>query len=99
MATQKRSVLDMLSKLLRSGKLTPEDSRKARTMHMELISGRVSALDVESHAWVQRLFDEHRLGEQRSKRAESSRKTKAQTKELLAAFDALPRPKRPPGKG
>jgi hypothetical protein len=96
MVAPKLSELDMLTQLLDSGKLALEESERARGMYCDLISGRVPKLSQESHVWVHRLFYEHRVGGQPPRRVSKDRK--AQTKELFAAFEAMPRPKKPPGR-
>lgn len=87
---------EMLRLLLACEKLTPDEATRARKLDDDLAAGRFVRLDHESRVWVERLFFLHKLGKQRPREVA---KPKATSKELAAAFDAMPRPKKPPGKG
>jgi hypothetical protein len=97
MPLQKPPEREMLRLLLACGKLTPDEVGRARKFFDDLAAGRLVRLDHENRVWVERLFYAHKLGQQRSR--EVAKPTKATSKQLIAAFDAMPRPKKPPGKG
>jgi hypothetical protein len=86
----------MLRLLLACEKLTPDDTARARKLFDDLTAGRLLRLDHESRMWVERLFYAHKLGNQRPR--EGAKPSKATSKQLVAAFDAMPRPKKPPGR-
>ena len=86
----------MLRLLLACEKLTPDEVGRARKLLDDLAAGRLLRLDHENRVWVERLFFAHKLGSQRPR--EVAKSTKATSKQLVAAFDAMPRPKKPPGK-
>jgi hypothetical protein len=88
---------EMLRLLLACEKLNPYEASRARKLSDDLAAGRLVRLDHENRVWVERLFHAHKLGSQRPQ--ESAKPTKATTKQLIAAFDSMPRPKKPPGKG
>jgi len=97
MAMRRAPDREMLRRLLDSGKLAQEERAEAQRLLDDLSSGRVLRLPMTQRVWVERLFYRFRLGDQRPKQVTKDSKTK--TKDLLAAFDAMPRPKKPPGKG
>jgi len=86
----------MLRLLLACDKLTPDEALRARKLHDDLAAGRFVRLDHESRVWVERLFYVHKLGPQRPPAVGNP--NKPTSKQLIAAFDAMPRPKKPPGK-
>jgi len=86
----------MLRLLLASGKMTPDEVSRARGLYDALAAGHMVRLDHESRVWVERLFYAHKLGAQRPR--EVAKPSKPTSKQLIAAFDAMPRPKKPPGK-
>lgn len=87
----------MLRLLVACEKLTPDEASRARKLLDDLEAGRLVRLDHENRVWAERLFHAHKLGSQRPR--EPARSGKATSKQLIAAFDAMPRPKKPPGKG
>jgi len=87
---------EMLRLLLACEKLTPHEASRARKLHDDLAAGRLVRLDHESRVWVERLFSAHKLRPQRPPVVGNP--SKPTSKQLIAAFDAMPRPKKPPGK-
>jgi hypothetical protein len=88
---------EMLRLLIACEKLTPDEVGRARKLLDDLAGGRLLRLDLENRVWVERLFYAHKLGSQRPR--EATKSSKPTSKQLIAAFDAMPRPKKPPGKG
>lgn len=97
MAIRKAPDREMLRRLLASGKLAEEERVEAQRLLDELSAGRVLRLATTQRVWAERLFHRLGLGDQRPK--QTTKDSKAKAKELLAAFEAMPRPKKPPGKG
>jgi hypothetical protein len=96
--------LEMLRRLLDSGRLGCADLREVRRLHDELASRHIARLERPNRVWAERLFYEHRLGRQRPDAlgVPLGRQTTVNRSELVAgavaAFDAMPRPKKPPGR-
>jgi len=85
---------ETLQALLAAGKLNPEEIIDIRQSYDALVAGQ----ELEPHRRMKAntLYDKYRLGQER---VQASRKrSQSKTGELLATFDAMPRPKRPPGK-
>jgi hypothetical protein len=100
-----RSDRDTLRALLDSGKLSPSQSEGFGEKYEQIVSGNLAHLSNPERKWADYLFYEHQLGEQPVKSvrnpaiAKSVRKQNEENrKELLAKFDAMARPKKPPGK-
>jgi hypothetical protein len=89
---------EKLRRLLESDRLAQCERKEAQRLHDELVGGRVAQLSTPSRVWVESLIKKHRLwgGLQLGLLALNRRKAKA--RELAAAFDAMPRPKKPPGR-
>lgn len=87
----------MLRLLVACEKLTSDEASRARKLYDDLATGSALRLDHESRVWVQRLFHAYKLKPPRP--PEVGKPTKTTNKQLAAAFDAMPRPKKPPGKG
>jgi hypothetical protein len=92
----KRSDRAMLQSLLDSGKLSQEEAQQARKLCDDLVEGRIARLNPQHRAWVDHLFFEYKLGGQRPR--EAAKISKARKAEIIEAFDAMPRPKKPPGR-
>ena len=94
MAFPKLTDKETLRALLASGKLTLEETREIQQSYDALITGQ--ELEPHQRMKANTLYEKYKLGEER---VQASRK-RGQSKlgELLAKFDAMPRPKRPPGK-
>ncbi len=90
---------EVLRRLLDSGKLTAADQEFVRQMHDDIVAGRIGGLAHQQRTRVERLCRE--CGVQLAvppPRSETRKKKEVETEQLLAQFDAMPRPKRPPGK-
>jgi hypothetical protein len=85
---------ETLQTLLGSGKLTPGETTDIQQSYDALVAGH--ELEPHQRMKANTLYDKHKLGEER---VQASRKrSQSKTGELLASFDAMPRPKRPPGR-
>ena len=97
MPAPKLSDRETLRQLLESGKLNADESQTFRTMYDDLVAGRIALLDRKQRLWAETLYNEkYKLGEERAKTGKKRSTNK--NKELLATFDAMPRPKKPPGR-
>ncbi len=85
----------MLRQLLGSGQLTAPETERVQQMSDDLNAGRIGGLNAQQAAWAEQLCA--RVGIV-VERAAPPRRKKDETKTHVAAFDALPRPKKPPGK-
>jgi len=98
MRPMKLSQREMLRRLLDSGKLTPSETEAARKMHDDLTAGRVGGLNDQQSAWADQLCRKCGISMHEAKPGDSKKKAQEEKKRQLAEFDAMPRPKRPPGK-
>lgn len=89
-----RTDQETLHLLLASGKLTPDETADIQQRYDGLVAGK--EVDADGRLRAKILFIKYRLGEERAQAGRSH--SRAKTDELLAKFDAMPRPKRPPGK-
>jgi hypothetical protein len=89
---------EMLRRLLDSGKLTPSEAGAVREMHDALTTGRIGGLNQRQAAWAEEVCRRCGIVVARA-RPDSRKKGKDAAKKLVAEFDALPRPKKPPGRG
>jgi hypothetical protein len=80
--------------LLASGKLTPDETADIQQRFDGLVAGK--ELDAQECLRAKILFSKYQLGEERVQAGRSHREAKKD--ELVAKFDAMPRPKKPPGK-
>ena len=88
---------EMLRRLLDSGKLTPSETEAARKLYDEIVAGRVGGLNHAQSVWAERLC--RRCGIAASRPKPFIKKvTKEDKEKVIAQFDAMPRPKKPPGK-
>ncbi len=87
---------EILRRLLDSGKLTPSEAETARKMHHDLVAGRIGGLNSQQGAWTQKLC--RRVDVSMHEASVGKTKAQAEKESQLAAFDAMPRPKKPPGK-
>lgn len=88
---------ELLRRLLESGKLTPSDAEAARKMYDDLVAGRIGGLNHQQSVWAQQLCQKCGIATNHA-RPSDKKKTKDDKVRLLAEFDAMPRPKKPPGK-
>jgi hypothetical protein len=89
-----RSDRETLRRLVDCGKLTPAQVEAFEEKYAQLVSGALTELSGDDRKSADIMYNEHKLGEQEPRRG----RTNANQKELLAKFDAMPRPKKPPGK-
>jgi hypothetical protein len=91
-----RSDLETLRLLLECASLPATDAAPFKQMHEELVSGKRADLNEAERASVQSAFDRYDVANfQYSSRKDSYKKAQDR---VIAAFEAMPRPKRPPGK-
>jgi hypothetical protein len=90
----KQTEKETLQRLLASGKLTPVETADVQGSYDALIAGK--ELDSDQRSRANALYDTYKLGEENVQLGR--RRGQAKTDELLAKFDAMPRPKKPPGK-
>jgi hypothetical protein len=91
MGPPKRTDQETLRRLLDSGKLDAAEGTEIQSALDGLLAGKEVTGQQRLRASV--LYERYKLGE-----AHPGRKRGADKRELLAAFDAMPRPKKPPGK-
>jgi len=89
---------EMLRRLLDSGKLTPSETKAVRKLHDDLVTGQIGGLNGQQAAWAEEIC--RRCGVVVARvRPDHRKKGKEEAKKLVAEFDAMPRPKKPPGRG
>jgi hypothetical protein len=91
-----RSDRETLRLLLEFAKMPSDEAAPFNQMHEELVDGRRADLTDAERVSVQSAFDRHGV----SRLQYPTRKTSYQRAQdsAAAAFDAMPRPKRPPGR-
>jgi hypothetical protein len=89
---------EILRRLLDSGKLTPGDTVTVRKLYDDLLAGRMGGLNHPQSVLVQALCEKCGVVVSRA-RPNDKKKTKDDKERILADFDAMPRPKKPPGRG
>lgn len=95
MLPPKRTDKETLDRLLASGKLNPAENADIQRSLNAVVAGK--ELDGHERKRATVLYEEtYKLGEERRWVGRHSRQ--GRSNELIAAFDAMPRPKRPPGK-
>lgn len=88
----------MLRRLLDSAKLTPSEWHSVRQMHEALVAGRVGGLTEQQSVWVAPLCQRCGIAVGGARSINAAKVGREVTARLLAEFDALPRPKKPPGR-
>ena len=88
---------EMLRRLLDSGKLSPSDTEAIRAMYDDIVAGRIGGLNHDQGVRAEQLCRQcgiaaHHPG------LSIKKATKEDKEKLLAQFDAMPRPKKPPGR-
>ncbi|MDP9034491.1 MAG: hypothetical protein M3O50_06760 [Myxococcota bacterium] len=92
----KRSDQETLRHLLDCREIKPEERAAVQGLWDDLLAKRIAAVPEKTRVWIDALHDEtYKLNEPRPRPAS---KAGASKREQIAAFDAMPRPKRPPGK-
>ena len=88
---------EMLRRLLDSGKLTPSEAETARKLRDDIVDGRIGGLNHAQSVWAEQLCQ--KCGITPNRPAMGTKKATKEDKErVIAQFDAMPRPKKPPGK-
>ena len=91
---KRRTDKETLERLLASGKLTPTEAADVQCMHDAVAAGR--ELDPAERLKANTLYRKHMFADERART--TRRRGQARSDELMAKFDAMPRPKKPPGK-
>lgn len=86
----------VLRQLLDSGKLTAAETKTVKQLFDNLSRGRIGGLNSQQSAWIEQVCQRCGVAVDRPK--PPPRKKKDDTKRLAAEFDAMPRPKKPPGR-
>jgi hypothetical protein len=87
----------MLRRLLTSGKLTAEERCAAQAIYEDLAAGKTTELTRHQQLWTERLFYWiYKLAEEPI--GAGKKRGDVRREQQLAAFDAMPRPKKPLGK-
>jgi hypothetical protein len=89
---------EMLRRLLASGKLTPTETKTVRKLHDDLVAGQIGGLNGQQAAWAEEICRRCGIVVAQA-RPDSRKKDREAAKKLVAEFDAMPRPKKPPGRG
>ena len=97
MPPPQRPQREMLRQLLDSGKLTPSETQAVHKLHDDIATGQIGGLNGQQAAWAEEICRRCGIVVVRA-RPDSRKKGKEAAKEQAAAFDAMPRPKKPPGK-
>ena len=88
---------EMLRRLLDGGKLTADETVAAQEMLDALKAGRIAGLAQRQVTWAEELCRRCGIVVTRVRPVATS-KREDQTRRTVAEFDALPRPKKPPGR-
>jgi hypothetical protein len=89
----KRTDKETLDRLLASGTLTLAEAADVERIHDAVATGR--ELDPAQRLRANTLYDKHKLDGEGAQ--SGRRRVQARNEELNAQFDAMPRPKKPPG--
>lgn len=96
MPTVKLPQREMLRRLLDSGKLTPSEAETAGKLRDDIVDGRIGGLNHAQSVWAEQLC--RKCGITNRPPPRTKKPTKEDKERVIAQFDALPRPKKPPGK-
>lgn len=92
---------EMLRRLLDSGKLPAGDVESVRKLFDDIVAGRIGGMNHPQSVWAEKLCEQCGV-DIRQPGARDTQTTRKKAKEekdrILAEFDALPRPKKPPGR-
>ena len=88
---------EMLRRLIDSGKLTPSEAETVRKLYDDLVAGRIGGLHHKQSVWAEQLCEKCGIAANRPTK-NYGKKTRDEAKKLVAEFDAMPRPKKPPGR-
>jgi hypothetical protein len=88
---------ELLDRLLRSGKLTPTQTRIFGGWYDQLTTRALAELPPRDRLWADAVYQDRGVG---ALRAAARRKTRTveQAKAAPFLFETMPRPKRPPGR-
>lgn len=86
----------VLRQMLESGKLSAAETKTVKQLFDDLSRGKIGGLNSQQSAWMEQVCS--RIGIAVDKPRAPPRKKKEDTKKIAAEFDALPRPKKPPGR-
>lgn len=89
---------EILRRLLESGKLATSEEGAVRRLYDDLIAGRIGGLNGQQAAWAEELCQKCGVVASRPIPSDNRKKSKGDKERLLAEFDAMPRPKKPPGR-
>jgi diphthamide synthase (EF-2-diphthine--ammonia ligase) len=89
---------EVLRRLLDTGKLVPSDAKLVRRAYDDLVAGKIAALSFEQRVHMERLCRRCGVALTEITRSDSKKKAQLEQKRAVADFDAMPRPKRPPGR-
>jgi hypothetical protein len=98
MPLMKHSQPELLRQLLACGKLSPSELGEVRRLYDDLVAGRVGGLTTQQTQWAERLRRQCGIALRRAMPREDKKPTREAQQRLLDAFEALPRPKAPPGR-
>jgi len=90
---------EMLRRLLDSGKLAPSEAKTVRKLIDDIVAGCIGGLSHPQAVWAAQLCKKCGVAAQPAVARDnqsSRKKAKDEHDRILADFDAMPRPKRPP---
>ena len=88
---------EVLRRLLDSGKLTPSEADAVRKSYDEIVDGRIGGLNHAQSVWAEQLCQKCGITPNRPPMS-TKKPTKEDKERVIAQFDAMPRPKKPPGR-
>jgi hypothetical protein len=87
---------EVLRRLLDCGKLTPSESEAARKLYDDIVDGRIGGLNHAQSVWAEALCKKCEIAPNHPP-MRARKETKEDKAKVIAQFDAMPRPKKPPG--
>jgi hypothetical protein len=79
---------------LPKGRLTAREEQGFQGMYDKVASGHQAGLSIEQRMWASSVYDKHDLDKERP----PARPVAIKDKSLLASFDDMPKPLKPPGR-
>lgn len=89
---------EVLRRLLDTGKLAPAEEKLLRQAYDDLVAGKMVALNYEQRVQMEQLCRRCGVALTENTPSDSKKKARLEKERAVANFDAMPRPKRPPGK-
>jgi hypothetical protein len=89
---------EVLRRLLDTGKVGPREAKLLRQAYDDLVAGKIAALNYEQRVQMEQLCRRCGVALTEATRSDSKKKARLEKERALADFDAMPRPKKPPGK-